>query len=60
MRGSGATRYEATRLFDDGFTTLEEVAYVPFDELLGAMRGDATRATELRRIARETCLRDDA
>ena len=43
-------------LVDEGFTTLEEVAYVPTQELLQVEEFDETLVEELRRRAKETLL----
>jgi len=43
-------------LVDEGFTTLEEVAYVPAQELLQVEEFDETLVEELRRRAKETLL----
>jgi hypothetical protein len=56
--GAGATRNEAIALHDAGFSALEEVAYVPIDELQSAMPSNVTRANELRANARRTVLSD--
>jgi transcription termination factor NusA len=56
MRGASATLDEAAILFDVGFTTIEEIAYVPFDELRRALQSTDARANELRSNARKTLL----
>jgi transcription termination factor NusA len=58
IRGAGATRDEAIALRDAGFSALEEIAYVPIDELHSAMRNNVARADELRANARRSILKD--
>jgi hypothetical protein len=59
IRGAGATRSEAIALRDAGFSTLEEIAYVPIGELHGAMPNNVTRADGLRANARRSTLQID-
>jgi hypothetical protein len=49
------SRAEATSLADEGHTSLEEIAFVPLDELLHANRIDRSRLLEVRARARK-CL----
>jgi hypothetical protein len=58
IRGAGATRDEAVALRDEGFSALEEIAYVPIDELHGVMPNAIARANELRANARRSIVLD--
>jgi N utilization substance protein A len=46
----------AVILVQEGFTSLEEIAYVPIDELLAVEEFDDENVTELRARARDTLL----
>ncbi len=48
----------ANALADDGFTCLEEVAYVPFTELQATAKLDDEATTALRNLARMYLLND--
>lgn len=58
MRTLGVELAVARALEAAGFTIVDEIAYVPFDELLEVEGVSEHRLTELRKVAREYLLRE--
>jgi hypothetical protein len=59
MRATGATQSEARSLHENGFVAIEEIAYVPHQELQVALNNDVVRADEIRMRARKWSLSNE-
>jgi N utilization substance protein A len=57
MRALGLSQSKAETLVDNGYTTVEEVAYVPQAELLSESGLPTPEALALRTLARDLLLR---